>query len=191
VDFDGIVLAGGGARRLGGTDKAALELGGTCLLDRTLNALQGATKVVVVGPRRPTTRSAVWTREEPAGAGPVAALAAGFGHTSAEVVAVLAVDLPLLGAPIVACLVTAVAGHDGALGLDDQGRPQPLAAAYRRDALRARLDALPRREGAPMHDLIERMSLARVEIGAAARDCDTWDDVAAARRALEGELDVG
>src|SRR4051812_33904528 len=35
-EYDAIVLAGGGGRRLGGVDKATLEVGGRTLLDRVL-----------------------------------------------------------------------------------------------------------------------------------------------------------
>ena len=47
-----IVLAGGAGRRLGGADKAALDVGGRTLLERALAAVSGV-PTVVVGPARP------------------------------------------------------------------------------------------------------------------------------------------
>ncbi|MEE4545309.1 NTP transferase domain-containing protein [Streptomyces sp. V4-01] len=76
--YDAVVLAGGAARRLGGADKPALPVGGRMLLDRVLAACPGARATVVVGPRRPTSRPVRWTREDPAGGGPLPALAAGL-----------------------------------------------------------------------------------------------------------------
>lgn len=108
-----MVLAGGAARRLGGADKPALPVGGRMLLDRVLAACAGAGSTVVVGPRRPTVRPVRWTREEPAGGGPLPALAAGLAalppsHESPEVVLVLAADLPFLTADTVHTLVEAL-----------------------------------------------------------------------------------
>ncbi|MFB7936855.1 DUF6457 domain-containing protein [Streptomyces sp. NPDC056049] len=84
--YDAVVLAGGAARRLGGVDKPGLRVGGRALLDRVLAACAGARLTVVVGDPRPTVRPVRWTRERPAGTGPVAALAAGaaaLGTTAA------------------------------------------------------------------------------------------------------------
>ena len=49
VGHDVIVLAGGGGTRLGGVDKAALEVGGRPLLHRVLEGTRRARRVVVVG----------------------------------------------------------------------------------------------------------------------------------------------
>ncbi|NKI41053.1 DUF6457 domain-containing protein [Streptomyces physcomitrii] len=76
--FDAVVLAGGGARRLGGADKPGLRVGGRRLLDRVLTACAAAERTVVVAAPRATVRPVRWTREEPPGSGPVAALAAGL-----------------------------------------------------------------------------------------------------------------
>ncbi|WP_240497415.1 NTP transferase domain-containing protein, partial [Streptomyces hirsutus] len=40
--YDALVLAGGGARRLGGADKPGVRVGGRSLLDRVLAACSGA-----------------------------------------------------------------------------------------------------------------------------------------------------
>ncbi|WP_199550224.1 NTP transferase domain-containing protein [Streptomyces sp. N35] len=77
TSYDAVVLAGGAAKRLGGVDKPAVRVGGRPLLDRVLTACAAAGTTVVVAPPRPTVRPVVWAREEPAGGGPLAALAAG------------------------------------------------------------------------------------------------------------------
>ncbi|MDF4251785.1 DUF6457 domain-containing protein [Streptomyces sp. WMMB303] len=81
--YTALVLAGGGARRLGGADKPAVTVGGRTLLDRVLAACGDATATVVVGPRRPTCRPVLWAREEPPGGGPLAALQAGLDALAA------------------------------------------------------------------------------------------------------------
>ncbi|MFE6711603.1 NTP transferase domain-containing protein [Streptomyces sp. NPDC057695] len=75
--YDAVVLAGGAARRLGGADKPGVRVGGRPLLDRVLAACRGAERTVVVGDPRPTVHPVRWTREDPPGGGPLAALDAG------------------------------------------------------------------------------------------------------------------
>ena len=75
----------------------------------------------------------------------------------------------------------------GALALDTEDRAQPLFAVYETEALRGALARHPAPEGAAVRDLIDELELKRVEIGPRAMDCDTWRDLAAARRAVDGE----
>ncbi|WP_399188738.1 NTP transferase domain-containing protein [Streptomyces sp. WAC 04229] len=142
--YDAVVLAGGAARRLGGADKPGLRVGGRALLDRVLAACAGARTTVVVADPRPTARPVTWAREDPPGGGPLAALAAGVRHTTAEYVLVLSADLPFLGEPTVARLLSALAAGeaDGVLLTDADGRDQPLVAAYRASAVRRELAVL-------------------------------------------------
>ncbi len=158
------MLAGGASRRMGGADKTALRVGGRALLDRAVAALAagGADRVVVVGPRPPATAppgvEVVLTREDPAGSGPVAGLAAGLALTTAPEVVVLAADLPrvdgaavrALHAQLVAAAADAEAvgrpagparAWDAVVPVDGDGRAQWLLAAYRAGALRAAVAA--------------------------------------------------
>ena len=52
--FSAVVLAGGTAARMGGADKAGIELGGRTLLQHALDAVVDAVEVVVVGDPVPT-----------------------------------------------------------------------------------------------------------------------------------------
>ncbi|MFJ9633529.1 NTP transferase domain-containing protein [Streptomyces sp. NPDC101175] len=185
--YDAVVLAGGGARRLGGADKPGLRVGGRALLDRVLTACADARTTVVVADPRPTSRPVRWAREDPPGAGPVAALAAGLRHTTADTVVALSADLPFLETATVRRLSTALRtdGADGALLTDADGRDQPLVAAYRAPALRRALTALAEEHGGltglPLRRLTAALELTRVPDPVASFDCDTWDDLATAR----------
>ncbi|MGG7572719.1 DUF6457 domain-containing protein [Streptomyces sirii] len=200
TDHDAIVLAGGAARRLGGADKPALSVGGRPLLDRVIAACPDAAITVVVGPGRPTARAVVRALEDPPGGGPLAALDAGLRHTTAPTVLVLSADLPFLTAATVRGLLAAAtrtAGGggpdgaarppDGALLLDTTGRDQPLVAAYRAASLRRELARVRAEHGTladlPLRAVIGRLALARVPdtTSTASFDCDTWEDVSAAR----------
>ncbi|NYE41779.1 DUF6457 domain-containing protein [Streptomyces fulvorobeus] len=186
--YDAIVLAGGAARRLGGADKPGVLVGGRSLLDRVLAACAGAGTTVVVGGRRPTGRPVTWTREVPAGGGPLAALGAGVRHTTAEFLLVLSADLPFLGASTVGALLDAAGqeGREGALCTDPGGRDQPLVAVYRAEPLRRELALVATEHGSPaglpLRLLTDELDLARVDAGPLdSFDCDTWEDIATAR----------
>ncbi|ANP48234.1 molybdopterin-guanine dinucleotide biosynthesis protein A [Streptomyces griseochromogenes] len=185
--YDAVVLAGGAARRLGGADKPGLRVGGRALLDRVLAACAGARTTVVVADVRSTARPVRWAREEPPGAGPVAALEAGLRLTTAEHTVVLSADLPFLRAATLERLLTTLrdTGADGALLTDPGGRDQPLVAAYRTAALRRALAALGAAPdgltGLPLRRLTGALELTRVPDPLASFDCDTWDDIADAR----------
>lgn len=201
--FDAVVLAGGAASRLGGADKPSVEIGGQTLLDAALAACTAARKTVVVGPRRAVGRSVVWTREEPAGAGPAAALAAGLAARSdpggravadSPYVIVLAADLPFIDAEVIHRLWTTItrsaddpdpAGQpDGAVAVDESGRAQWLTACYRRSALLDRIHSFgpDRLAGLSLRRLLAGLRLAEVGIPArAAFDCDTWEQIDQAR----------
>jgi hypothetical protein len=129
-----------------------------------------------------------WTREEPQGGGPLAALDAGVRRTTAERVLVLSADLPFLGPATVGALLGAAGEgrRDGALCTDQQGRDQPLVAAYRAEPLRRELALLAAEHGGlsglPLRLLTQELDLARVEADPLASfDCDTWEDIASAR----------
>jgi molybdopterin-guanine dinucleotide biosynthesis protein A len=206
--YDAVVLAGGAARRLGGADKPGVRVGGRALLNRVLAACAGATRTVVVAEPRSTARPVEWAREDPPGGGPVAALDAGLRHTTAPCVVVLSADLPFLEEGTVRRLLdtlrpggthgtppAAAEGRpahdgpairpDGVLLTDPDGRDQPLVAVYRADALRRELAVLAAAHGGlgglPLRRLVASLDLTRISDPVASFDCDTWDDIAAAR----------
>ncbi|HZC27234.1 MAG TPA: NTP transferase domain-containing protein [Actinopolymorphaceae bacterium] len=184
VEYDAVVLAGGSARRFAGADKVMFAVAGTPMLARVLSAVAGARTTVVVGPERSLAESAGrhvrWTREQPAGSGPLAALAAGLGTGTAPVVVVLAGDMPMVDTAVVAALVEAAAHDDvdGAVLVDGEGRRQPLAAAYVRERLQAAMAAIGDPRDRPMGLLLSSMRLGTVPDPRAALDCDTPDALA-------------
>jgi molybdopterin-guanine dinucleotide biosynthesis protein A len=187
--YDAVVLAGGAARRLGGADKPAVDVGGVALLDRVLAALPAGCRVVVVGPPRPVGRPVAWTREDPPGGGPAAGLAAGLALTSTAYVAVLACDLPFLQPDTVEALAAAALGRDGALLVDATGRDQLLCGVHRRAALAGALATDP--PPTSIRALLAGLDLARLtDTADAAADCDTPADLARAR-ARAGDRKAG
>lgn len=154
IRHDAIVLAGGRGSRLGGVHKGAVPVAGRALLDRVLDAVSGAERVVVVGDG-PVPAGVLLTREEPAYGGPAAGVVAGVRAlraasgpqdpsagmpVPAPVVLVLACDLPSAAAGVT--LLMAAAEGDGELAVVDgwslaepDGRLQWLFGLYRVSAL--------------------------------------------------------
>jgi molybdopterin-guanine dinucleotide biosynthesis protein A len=179
-----VILVGGTGSRLGGADKASLEIDGVSLLERALGATLAATDVVVVGDPSPTSVPVTWVREDPPHGGPAAGLLAGLDafRTPPEVVCVLAVDMPGVTAATVARLTWAVEAApdvDAAVLVDQDGRRQTLAGVYRYAALvDAGPDSPEERHGLPVKKLVESLRFAEVAaVGTEARDVDTWEDL--------------
>jgi molybdopterin-guanine dinucleotide biosynthesis protein A len=176
VDFDALVLAGGGSTRFGGVDKAMLVLDGATLLDRVLTATDAAVSTVVVGPVRTTYREVGWTVEDPPAGGPVAGIAAGLAHGTAAVVVVLSCDLPWLTNADVARLVDGLGDHDGHGLRDTDGRGQQLATAYRRTALAEAVRRIGDPRDKSVRRLVVDLDLVWSDPTRAGDDVDTWAD---------------
>ncbi|GAA4592922.1 hypothetical protein GCM10023194_55950 [Planotetraspora phitsanulokensis] len=137
----------------------------------------------------------VFTSEDPPGGGPVPALRAGLAEVRARWLALLAADLPFLVADHVAALFRAARAGEtttaaaGAVLVDDGGREQWLTGVWRTDAL---VDALDAYEGRSLHRLLGPLEPVRVHLPAAEDgrapwfDCDTIDDLGAARERASG-----
>jgi molybdopterin-guanine dinucleotide biosynthesis protein A len=177
MTFDGIVVAGGTAARLGGVDKPALEINGRSMLDIAVAALEAAAHVIVVGRK--------------VGGGPAAAVSAGLARSEAPIVVVLAADLPYLTPAAVEQLVAARGTAAAAIAVDADLRDQPLLACYDAAALRA---ALPTdSDGVSMRSVVTALDtngkVRRVDLGGdppVCVDCDTEADLVQARDGRTG-----
>jgi molybdopterin-guanine dinucleotide biosynthesis protein A len=121
----------------------------------------------------------------------VAAIEAGLALVTRTLAVVLACDMPLLTAEHVTRLVDVLrspehAETEAAMYVDDTGRRQPLAGAYRVAALRRTLPTLQPTTGVAVHRLVSPLTVAEIpaDPGTTA-DCDTWVDVARSRTLLE------
>lgn len=134
--YDAIILAGGAGSRLGGADKARLELLGAPLIARPLQAVSAADRIVLVGPddlhhlwprylhpeamkqgHEPAANRVVVAREDPPGGGPAAGTAAGVraldsagDESHAPWVLLLSCDLPMAEAGVRRLVDAAEAG---------------------------------------------------------------------------------
>jgi len=191
-----VLLAGGRGSRLGGRYKPGITVAGQTLLDRALAAVRGAGRVVVVGPEQPATAAMPmqWTREDPPGGGPVAALAAGLTDiANATEVIVLATDLAGITEGTVDRLRAALAAApdtDGVVLRDRTGRRQWLIGAWRSGPLVAALPEHP--HGAALHATLAALAVAELpELPGESVDIDTPADLAAALAAHQEGRSAG
>ncbi|WP_104116988.1 molybdenum cofactor guanylyltransferase [Arthrobacter sp. B1805] len=188
--FDAVVLAGGRSSRLGGVPKAGLVLDGATLLERTCTALRQAESLTIVGPQGdasgPLAGEPSFVREEPAFAGPAAALVAGFAAgpvPRAPWCAVVACDMPRIAGLVEALLEEATGGGTTSLVAFDDGREQPLAALYRSEDLAGAIDlilATGSADNLSMRSLLASVRTRPVPVPpGTTHDVDTWADARA------------
>ncbi len=134
-----IVLAGGAGTRLGGVNKALVEVGGRRVIDRLLDALRplGAEIVIVNNDGSlaglPGTR--VVTDVEP-GAGALMGLYSGLRVVRTPLATVTACDMPFVSTAVLRALIALAPAYDAVVPLVDD-RPEPLHAVYRTTCLPA------------------------------------------------------
>ena len=169
-----IILTGGTSKRFGSDKTEAL------INDKTLlkYLTEGLSNLVIVGPE--TDLEAVYVREEPAGAGPVAAIDAGLRAVDTDLVSIFATDMPF--APRVLPQLINSLINDAALPMDCEGYAQPLAGVYRTEKLRSALESLGNLENKSVRELISKLEIDRVPLVETEflLDIDTKEDLAKA-----------
>ncbi|WP_315901196.1 NTP transferase domain-containing protein [Rhodococcus sp. BP22] len=184
--FDAIVLAGGRGSRMGGVDKPALTVGRRSMIGIAVEAVGRAGLIVTVGPTRHDLDSRVLqTQESPAGSGPVAAVAAGLSalqESSADVVVILAADLPFVDANSVdALLAASLTNSTGATFVrDETGRTQYLCGVWDRSKLVATLARVGTLANRSVRSIVPD-DCAVLDLSEVSGDCDTVEDLYRAR----------
>jgi molybdopterin-guanine dinucleotide biosynthesis protein A len=177
LTWSAAILAGGKARRLDGQTKPLLEVGGATILDRqrAVFAALGVEPTLIAPPTAglaPTGLPVVADRLADGGA--LGALWTALDAAAADVVVVVAGDMPFVSAAFIRTLLARLDDHDAVVPRTAAGW-QPLAAAYRRRVaprLRQQLDAGER----------------RVVVAVAALDVLVLDDAALAPLDPDGTL---
>jgi len=154
----GVVLAGGGGRRIGG-GKAVVALHGVPLIAYPVAALQAALDEVVIVAKRETELPllpgvGVWT-EPDLPRHPLVGIVHALACAQGAAVLVCAGDLPFVTAPFVRRLCEVDAAGAPAIVPRAGGRLQPLLALYRPQAHAPLAAALAGAErAAPLRDVV-------------------------------------
>jgi molybdopterin-guanine dinucleotide biosynthesis protein A len=138
--LSGIVLAGGGSRRLG-TDKANLTFGDRTLLEIITGKLSPVChEVIVASGSRPAQDVArlnlQFVKDSVPGAAPLAGLQAGLTAASAEFSLVIACDMPFLNRDLLEYMAGLPRRYQALVPLAADGW-HPLHAVYARSSLPA------------------------------------------------------
>ena len=147
----GAIVAGGSAERFGGQPKGLRSVGGVRIIDRVATALRSVTPNLVLIANAPDAE--LWLpgvrvrRDERRERGSIVAVHSALaGIGPADVVLVLAWDMPFASGELLAFLLTqARAGASAAIPEGPDG-PEPFCAAYTRACLPAIESAIDRGE---------------------------------------------
>ena len=136
----GVILAGGGASRLGGIAKGLEMVGGRRMLDRVAGALRaalgGEPLLVANDPGAATWDPALEVvADRHPGTGPLGGIATGLEAAGSDILCV-AWDMPFVEPGLIRMIAAGLAGADACLPESPGPRGlEPLAAAYARSAL--------------------------------------------------------
>jgi molybdopterin-guanine dinucleotide biosynthesis protein A len=166
-----IVLTGGTSKRFG-SDKSQAKIHGKTLLEYLSESLEN---LIIVGPE--TSIPAKYVREEPIGAGPVAAIAAAMLEVDSDLVAIYATDMPF--APRITNQLINALKNDAAIAIDCDGKMQPLAGVYRSDKLKGALSTYQSVENQSVKSLIAKLVIDQVPVieTELLMDIDTQEDL--------------
>lgn len=176
--MDLIILGGGEARRMGGTQKLAATLHGRRLIDWLLGdaAHVGARPIVVAPPTLQLGDDVSRVLEDPPLGGPVAGIAAALVMCKADLVGIVGGDAPL-AARVLPQLVAQLGESDGVLARTPDGRDQLLLGVFRRHALIQAMEALPGPRDISVRALYRPLELGSVEVPAWTMDADSPEDL--------------
>ena len=201
----GVIIAGGLSRRMGGGDKALLDLGGATMLGCIIDRLRPQVVRLVINANGDASRFAAFglpvvadgTSDYP---GPLAGILAGMrwslAHApSAHHIVTVSSDAPFLPADLVARLTSAIAGRPRAIALArSAGAVQPVIGLWPvalGDDLATELAAGARRVviWAQRH-VVEQVDFAEIELGGRHIDpffnANTPEELALVRALLGG-----
>jgi molybdopterin-guanine dinucleotide biosynthesis protein A len=136
MQVSGIILAGGRGSRLGGVNKALLEIGASRNIDRVIAALRPLCSELLVVANDPALQSLAGVRvtfdPEPH-AGVLPALGWALAQATGESAIAVACDMPFLSTALLRLQLERSSTVDVVMPVVD-GRPEPLHAVYRRVA---------------------------------------------------------
>jgi molybdopterin-guanine dinucleotide biosynthesis protein A len=133
----GIILAGGKAARMGGINKAFIEVGGERLIDRTLRVYRSLFEEIIISTNSPLEYLEFDARivtDIHRGKGPLGGIHAGLLHATCEHAFVSACDMPCLSEEFIRYMMAKSTDHDLVVPVTANGF-ESLHAIYSRKCL--------------------------------------------------------
>ena len=135
------ILAGGASSRMG-PDKSQLLIGRETFTEHIAGTLRKVTDSVIVVGQALTESSLPTVPDVYPQWGALGGVHAALTSATREWVIVVACDLPFVTSELFSHLATLRLDHDAVVPIQEDGRPQPLAALYRVDTCRERATEL-------------------------------------------------
>lgn len=137
--YGALILAGGMGRRMGGQNKALLQLDERTFLSRLEEALCDFDEKLI------SIRDASWVKEssftpvpdQVAGRGPLEGLRCALSACQSDALVVVPCDVPFFSAELARALIAAGEHHDAVICKDRSGQLHPLCALYSKKCLPA------------------------------------------------------
>ena len=128
----GLILAGGRSTRMGGVNKALLQLDGKTYIERVAEAQNGLTEhLLSVAPNSEMSLDGYRTvRDRYPDMGPIGGLYSALCETNADALLVMPCDVPYIKRDIADMLVDAFHEDDDILIIDNHGKLEPLIGIY-------------------------------------------------------------
>jgi molybdenum cofactor guanylyltransferase len=193
-----LIFAGGRATRLGGVNKAMLEVGGRTILDRILDALRPLADEQLLLTNDAALEHAGGLRvvfDPRPHAGVLPALAAGLASATSELCLAVACDMPFVSTEVFQRLLALQVETDSDVVIPrTAGYLEPMHAVYRTAAVRRAIEAALERGEQRMISYFGDVRVREVDdaewrpidpSGAAFFNVNTPDDLAEARRLAE------
>jgi molybdenum cofactor guanylyltransferase len=133
----GIILAGGKANRMGGINKAFIEVGGERLIDRTMRIYRALFGEIIISTNSPLEYLEFDARivaDIYRGKGPLGGIQAGLLHATCEYAFVSACDMPHLSEAFIGHMIAQADDHDLVVPVTANGF-ESLHAIYSRRCL--------------------------------------------------------
>jgi molybdenum cofactor guanylyltransferase len=162
--MEAFILAGGASRRMG-TDKSQLLIERQTFTERiaeTLLTVADSVTLVGLGSRHASSSLPVVADVYPQW-GALGGLHAALAACKHEWAIVVACDLPFVTAELFTFLASKRLDHDAVVPIQEDGRPQPLAALYRIDPCLQRATELIEAERRRPLDLLEAVNTCWVQ----------------------------
>jgi len=141
ADISGVILAGGRARRMGGTDKGLIALNGRPMVEHIINAVRGQVGTLMINANRNLddyARYGLPIVKDRMGEyfGPLVGMASALEVSTTPYLLTVPCDSPLIPADLAARLYRAMQDADAEISVVHDGdRMQPVFALLRRELL--------------------------------------------------------
>jgi molybdopterin-guanine dinucleotide biosynthesis protein A len=162
LDVEGFILVGGASRRMG-RDKSLLVINGEPIVQRIAGELGNvANRIRIVGPPSDHFESVPDTYPH---WGPLGGIHAALGAASSEYCLIVACDLPFVTCELFERLLGKLEETtDAIVPVQEDGRPQPLCALYRKRCLSTAAQAIADGEHMP-RAFLDRIATHFVDFG--------------------------